>query len=100
MNEEFQKWGGHITEFFYCPHLPGAPLPAYDQVCNCRKPAPGMILRALDAYGIDKDRAVLFGDGKRDVEAAENAGIRGFLFPGGDIEAFVREKLAGHFTIG
>ena len=30
MNEEFQKWGGHITEFFYCPHLPGAPLPAYD----------------------------------------------------------------------
>ena len=59
-----------------------------------------MILRALDAYGIDKDRAVLFGDGKRDVEAAENSGIRGFLFPGGDIEAFVREKLAGHFTIG
>ena len=53
-----------------------------------------------DAYDIDKDRAVLFGDGKRDVEAAENAGIRGFLFPGGDIEAFVREKLAGHFTIG
>ena len=61
-----------------------------------------MILRALDAYGIDKDRAVLFGDGKRDVEAAENAGIRGFLFPGGDIEAFVREKLglAGYSTIG
>lgn len=25
MNEEFQKWGGHITEFFYCPHLAGAP---------------------------------------------------------------------------
>lgn len=61
--------------------------------CAAAADARGMILRALDAYGIDKDRAVLFGDGKRDVEAAENAGIRGFLFPGGDIEAFVREKL-------
>ena len=47
MNEEIGKYGGRITEFFYCPHLPGAPVSRYDKVCSCRKPAPGMILKAL-----------------------------------------------------
>ena len=37
MNEEFQKWGGHITEFFYCPHLPGAPLPAHSFYPQCEE---------------------------------------------------------------
>ena len=32
MNEEFGKYGGRITEFFYCPHLPGAPVSRYDKV--------------------------------------------------------------------
>ena len=93
MNEEFQKYGGHITEFFYCPHLPGAPIAAYDKVCYCRKPEPGMILKALDKYGISKGNAVLFGDGTRDIEAARRAGIIGFLFSGGNLDTFIQEKL-------
>ena len=48
MNEEFRRYGGEITEFFYCPHLPGAKVARYDKVCSCRKPAPGMILEAMD----------------------------------------------------
>ena len=93
MNEEFQKYGGHITEFFYCPHLPGAPIAAYDKVCYCRKPEPGMILKALNKYGISKENAVLFGDGARDIEAACRAGIIGFLFSGGNLDTFIQEKL-------
>ena len=45
MNSSFRELGGNITKFFYCPHLPGAPVKKYDVVCDCRKPAPGMIIR-------------------------------------------------------
>lgn len=93
MNEEIGKFGGRITEFFYCPHLPGAPVARYDRVCTCRKPAPGMILTALSRYGLDRDRCFLFGDGERDIEAARQAGIRGFLFPGGNLDDFIRKVL-------
>lgn len=93
MNEEFAKCGGHVTAFYYCPHLVGAKVKRYDKDCDCRKPKPGMILRTLSEYHIPKDRAFMFGDGARDVEAAENAGIRGFLFPGGNLEDFVKQHL-------
>ena len=93
MNEEFAKTGGKITEFLYCPHLPGAPVKKYDCICSCRKPAPGMIRKVLEEYGILPRRAVLFGDGQRDIEAASNAGIKGFLYQGGNLWDFVRENL-------
>lgn len=88
MNEEFAKTGGHITEFFYCPHLKGAAVARYDVDCTCRKPKPGMILEALAKYGVRKDDALLLGDSPRDVQAAEAAGIRGFLFDGTNLETF------------
>ncbi len=93
INEELQTYGGHITEFFYCPHLPGAPVKKYDVVCHCRKPEPGMILKAMEKYHISKDRAILFGDGERDVEAAKRAGIRGVLYTGGNLDEFVKTHL-------
>lgn len=93
INEELATYGGHITEFFYCPHLPGAKVKKYDQLCHCRKPEPGMILKALEKYHIPKDRAILFGDGQRDVEAAQRAGIRGVLYTGGNLDEFVRAHL-------
>lgn len=93
MNEEFAHYGGHVTEFFYCPHLEGAKLPVYDLCCDCRKPKPGMILKALEKYHISPKAAVLFGDGDRDIEAATRAGVKGFLFQGGNLEDFVLERL-------
>lgn len=89
MNEEFRRYGGEITEFFYCPHLPGAKVSRYDKVCSCRKPAPGMILEAMDKYGLSRERCFLFGDGERDMEAAQRAGIRGFRFLGGNLDDFI-----------
>lgn len=88
MNQEFARYGGRITEFSYCPHLPGAPVKAYDVNCSCRKPKPGMILQLLEKYSINKQKALLIGDSPRDVEAAERAGIRGYLFTGGNLESF------------
>ena len=93
MNEEFRRYGGEITEFFYCPHLPGAKVAMYDKVCSCRKPAPGMILEAMDKYGLSRERCFLFGDGERDMEAAQRAGIRGFRFYGGNLDDFISSVL-------
>ncbi len=95
MNQEFARYGGHVTEFFYCPHLEGAAIHAYDICCDCRKPKPGMILKAMEKYHISTENAVLFGDGERDVEAARRAGIAGFLFPGGNIRDFIFQTLHG-----
>ncbi|WAC73492.1 D-glycero-beta-D-manno-heptose 1,7-bisphosphate 7-phosphatase [Roseateles sp. SL47] len=59
----------------YCPHLPGGSVAAYAVDCDCRKPGPGLILRAARALDIDLTRSVLFGDKVSDIEAARNAGV-------------------------
>lgn len=71
--------GADLELVLYCPHLPGAPLVAYDRACECRKPAPGMLLEAARRLPIDLARSIAFGDSLRDVEAAERAGARGVL---------------------
>lgn len=88
MELEFARFGGKITEYFYCPHLKGAAVKAYDQDCNCRKPKPGMIQKALSRYQLKKADVLLIGDSQRDVEAARNAGIHGYLFQSGDLASF------------
>ena len=84
MGEEIKKAGGEITSFYYCPHLPGALLQEYDRECECRKPKPGMVKRALQEQQVLPENAFLIGDSPRDVEAAKRAGVKGYLFTGGD----------------
>ena len=59
----------------YCPHLPQAELARYALECDCRKPAPGMILRAARALDLDLARSLLFGDRATDLEAGRRAGV-------------------------
>jgi D-glycero-D-manno-heptose 1,7-bisphosphate phosphatase len=70
--------GGRIAAFLLCPH---APLDG----CDCRKPAPGLLLRARDEFGFDLSRAVLVGDQMSDLDAARAAGCAAILVdPDGD----------------
>ncbi|NCB07552.1 MAG: HAD-IIIA family hydrolase, partial [Bacteroidia bacterium] len=62
--------GIEITAVYHCPHLP-----EITGDCNCRKPKPGMILKAIEEYSIDPVNSVLIGDKKSDILAGENAGI-------------------------
>lgn len=77
--------GAHVDAYYHCPHHPEGKVAEYSVVCDCRKPAPGMILKALKEWPVDPKRSFLVGDSPRDVEAAKAAGIDGFLFTGGNL---------------
>ena len=88
--EDLAEAGGRIDAFYHAPHHPDAPLDAYRHPDPPdRKPNPGMILRALSDWPIDKAASILVGDKPSDLEAALRAGVRGVLFPGGDLAAFL-----------
>jgi D-glycero-D-manno-heptose 1,7-bisphosphate phosphatase len=71
--------GARIDAFFYCPHHPEATLSEYRARCDCRKPAPGMLLAAAGQLDLDLSRSVVVGDRWDDVEAARAVGARAVL---------------------
>lgn len=66
--------GARLDGVFHCPHSPDVP-PA----CDCRKPAPGLFLRAASDHGIDLARSLYVGDRLRDVEAGAGWGGAAFV---------------------
>ena len=88
-----RPFNSSIDAFYFCPHLPNAPLAAYAKTCDCRKPKPGMIKQALTDYDIDVDQSFLVGDKSSDLKAAQAAGLRGYLYEGGSLLAFVRNVI-------
>jgi D-glycero-D-manno-heptose 1,7-bisphosphate phosphatase len=61
--------GGRWEELYYCPHHPEGTAVAYAYACRCRKPAPGLLERALSEHDIDLERSVFIGDSARDLFA-------------------------------
>jgi D-glycero-D-manno-heptose 1,7-bisphosphate phosphatase len=80
METDLGKHGAYIDDLFYCPHHPdkGFPgeRPEYKIDCDCRKPKPGMILKAAEKYNIDLSQSYMVGDDKRDIGSAQAAGCR------------------------
>ncbi len=91
--EECRAVGGRIDDYRYCPFHPEATVEAYRQDSDWRKPAPGMLLDLMREWDLQPDRCAMIGDQASDMAAAERAGVRGHLFPGGDLLAFVRTVL-------
>lgn len=79
MNEELRRDGAHIDAFYFCPHHPTEGASVFRRVCDCRKPAPGLLLQAMRDWPIDQAASFLIGDKDIDLEAASAAGIRGIL---------------------
>jgi D-glycero-D-manno-heptose 1,7-bisphosphate phosphatase len=71
--------GARIDGFYYCPHHPEAKLAQYRIACECRKPAPGMLLRAARELGVDLARSYMVGDRETDLEAGRRAGAQSIL---------------------
>ena len=57
---------------YYCPHKP-------EENCKCRKPKPGLLLRAAEEHSIDMKNSFLIGDSMTDIKAADTAGCKGIL---------------------
>ena len=93
MSQDLAQVGGRIDAFYHAPQHPEAPLDAYRHPDPPdRKPNPGMILRALSEWSIDREASLLVGDKPSDLEAALRAGIRGVLFEGGDLAEFLSNE--------
>ena len=60
--------GVAITDVYYCPHAPEAN-------CDCRKPAPGMLLRAAEEHQLNLEHSWMIGDKPTDIEAGVRAGV-------------------------
>lgn len=75
MLDEFRQRGINIADVYYCPHHPVHGTGAYRRDCDCRKPAPGMILRAAREHSLDLRRSILVGDKATDIEAGRAAGV-------------------------
>ncbi len=76
VRDEAQRQGAHIDAFYHCPHHPEF---GDDTDCECRKPKPGMLLRAAADLSLDLRRSYLVGDRESDIEAAEVCGVRPLL---------------------
>lgn len=68
-----------LDDFYYCPHHPTKGEEPYLQACTCRKPAPGMLIRAAKEWDIDLENSFMIGDMPKDVEAGQQAGSKGIL---------------------
>lgn len=91
MQAQLRSYGAHVDAFYYCPHHPEGTVTSLAVACECRKPEPGMLLRALNEWPIDLDHTYLIGDKSSDVEAAERAGVKGILFEGDGLLELVRQ---------
>lgn len=80
IDKTLHKWilngGAHLDGIYYCPHHPGHGVYPYKQVCECRKPHPGLIKRAQRDLNIDLAQSFMVGDKATDVEAGKRAGVK------------------------
>lgn len=69
-----------VDAIYYCPHHPDRGFegerPEYKIDCDCRKPKPGMIMKATERFNIDLRSSWMIGDSSRDIEAGKAAGVR------------------------
>jgi D-glycero-D-manno-heptose 1,7-bisphosphate phosphatase len=75
----FARDGLVLDGYYYCPHHPEGSVAPYRRVCDCRKPAPGMVEQAARDLNLEVARSFVIGDKWVDVELARNAGARGIL---------------------
>ena len=78
LETELGREGAFLDAIYLCPHHPDRGFegerPEFKIDCDCRKPKPGLLLRAAQDFNIDLSGSIMIGDGERDVQAGINAG--------------------------
>ena len=72
MHDVLRPHGITLTGVYHCPHAP-------TEGCMCRKPMPGLILKAIARHDIERRDSILIGDKVTDMQAAHAAGVQGYL---------------------
>lgn len=93
LNHLLNTEGIKIEGYYFCPHHPAGKIAEYTIACNCRKPEPGMILKAAKELLIDTGKSWMIGDILNDVEAGNRAGCKTVLVDTG----YETEWLQGSF---
>ncbi len=75
MIKKFKEDGIDIARVYYCPHHPD-----FTGNCTCRKPEPGLILKAAEEFNLDLPNSVVIGDKESDIMAGYNAGIQNCFY--------------------
>jgi D-glycero-D-manno-heptose 1,7-bisphosphate phosphatase len=96
--EQLAPFGAAIDAFYFCPHHPEAEIEAYRLACRCRKPRPGMLVRAAAELHLDLTQSWMIGDRESDLEAGAAVGARTILVRTGygstaDVAAIDRGRL-------
>jgi histidinol-phosphate phosphatase family protein len=99
LTELLAQYGVQLNGFYYCPHSPDGVIGRYAVSCMCRKPLPGMLLRAASEHGIDLAHSWMIGDILNDVEAGRRAGCQtAFVDNGHETEWNLNSLRTPHLT--
>ena len=79
MKNELEREGAHVDAEYYCFHHPDAVREEYKVNCDCRKPKPGLFVKASSELGLDPSRSFSVGDSLVDVKAGKAAGFTTIL---------------------
>ena len=83
LTDQLERDGAPLAAWYVCPHAP-------DFGCDCRKPKPGMLLRAIGEFGSDASKSHMIGDTATDIAAGEAAGCITHLIDPSDPNSFLR----------
>jgi len=94
MRKELAQKKASLDAVYYCLHHPQGDDKRFKKICNCRKPKPGLILKASKELRVDPKSSYLVGDSLIDIQAGKKAGCTTFLLGNHkcDLCKFIEEK--------
>jgi D-glycero-D-manno-heptose 1,7-bisphosphate phosphatase len=84
--------GGHIDASYYCPHHPEHGVHPYKQACDCRKPHPGLIKKAVRDHNIELSGSFMVGDKSSDIGTGKRAEVKTIFVRTGHGQEELKEK--------
>ena len=93
MAKELAELDAKIDHFYFSPYHEAGEIARYRKASPDRKPGPGMLISAMRDYPVIKEQSFMIGDKQTDMQAAQAAGLPGFLFTAGNIHDFAEQAL-------
>lgn len=79
ISKRLEAGGARVDAYYHCPHHPKGSVPELTRACECRKPRPGLMLKAAADMDLDLSQSFVVGDRWHDLEAGRAAGTRAVL---------------------